>query len=162
MSMTKEAQWESKYKGASRFADGSAIVRPEELPWTSGPLAGLSFRLTHIDRQSGMWTAIFKADPNATIPAHYTYGQVQYYIRAGGFVIDGVQLQLDDYYLDQGGAIAARKVGPEGVTCFVVYEGGLADVDGAGKPSGPYMDCNCVYELAMANGAGEHLPVPGR
>lgn len=65
------------------------------------------------------------------------------------------------HYLDQGGPAPSRRVGPEGVIYFVLYEGGVADVDSAGKPCGEYRDCNRMYEIAMANGAGEHLPTPG-
>lgn len=155
-------QWEHRTNGASRFADGSAIVRPDELAWTEGPLDGLSFRLTHIDRQSGMWTALFRADPNVTIPAHYCYGQVQNFIREGGFNVEGRDLRYEDFYLDMGGPTAERKVGPDGVVFFVSYEGGIAGVNDQGKPEGAYIDCNAMYELALANDAAEHLPAPGR
>lgn len=161
--MVKEEQrWETRVKGASHFADGSAIIRPTELPWTKGPFDGLSFRLSHINRQSGVWSAFFKAEPNTTIPAHYSYGQAQHYIRQGGFSFDGRELRADDYYLDLGGPVAERKVGPEGVTFYVTYDNGIGNVDADGKPTGTYMDCNYMYELAKANGAADHLSPLGR
>ncbi|MCT2401192.1 cupin domain-containing protein [Novosphingobium mangrovi (ex Huang et al. 2023)] len=161
--MLKEAQkWETKFKGASLFADGSAIIRPLELPWTDGPLEGLSFRLNHIDRQTGGWTAFIKAGPNAVIPAHFNHGQVQTYIREGSFSFDGHELRHNDFYLDQGGVASERVAGPEGVIYYVVFEGGFSRIGDDNKPTGTYIDCNYMYDLAAGNNAAEHLSPPKR
>src|SRR5262245_22576854 len=129
MTANEAVQWESRYVGGSRFADGSAIIRPKEVPWTSGPIEGLSFRLTHIDRSSGMWTALFKAGAHAAIPAHFNYGEVQIYVLEGNLTIGDITLGVGDYFQDAGGIARGTRAGPAGVTYFVMYAGGLSVAD---------------------------------
>lgn len=160
MTKTDETVWEKKYTGGSRFADGSAIIRPVELPWTDGPLEGLQFKLTHVDRALMMWTALIKAGPNAKIPAHFNYGEVQIYVLEGSLAFEGYQLGPNDYFLDEGGPVAERKAGAKGVTYFVMYNGGLSAIDRDKKPTGRFIDCNALYDLAAANKAADHLPSP--
>ena len=160
MTANQAVQWEERYVGGSRFADGSAIIRPKEMAWTKGPLEGLSFRLTHIDRSSGMWTALFKVDPNVRIPSHFNYGEVQIYALEGNLTIGDVTLGAGDYFQDIGGDARQTAAGPAGATYFIMYAAGLSVADAQGKPAGPYIDANAIYDLAAANGAAEHLPAP--
>jgi hypothetical protein len=153
-------QWESRYVGGSRFADGSAIIRPEEMAWTNGPLDGIRFRLTHIDRSSGMWTAIFKVEPNVSTPPHFNHGEVQIYALEGNLAVGQVSLGAGDYFQDAGGLVREIVAGPNGATFFVMYTAGLSAVGADGKPSGPFIDANRIYELAAANSAAHHLPAP--
>lgn len=155
---TSPIQWEARFTGGSRFADGSAIIRPKELPWTEGPVEGVSFRLTHVDRVTGMWTALFKMDAGVEMPAYFNYGEVQFYVIEGAMSVDDISLGLGHYYQDFSGPARATRAGPSGVIFFVMFAGGLALADGDGKPSGPYIDANRIYEVAAENGAADHLP----
>jgi hypothetical protein len=159
MTATETIQWESRSVGGSRFADGSAIVRPAEVAWTDGPLEGLTFRLTHVDRPTSMWTAIFKAGANMSIPAHFNYGEVQIYILEGSLAIGDLLLEVGNYYQSPGGVLDGCVAGPAGATYFVMYTaGGLSAADEDGEPTGPYFDVNRMYKLASKNDAAAHLP----
>ena len=39
------SQWESRFTGGSRFADGSAIIRPDQIAWTTAPWDNAEFKL---------------------------------------------------------------------------------------------------------------------
>lgn len=159
MTATDAMQWESRVVGGSRFADGSAIVRPRELPWTDGPLDGLSFRLTHVDDQTSMWTALFKAAPDTTIPAHYNYGEVQIHVHEGSLTIGDLLLGVGHYCQFPGGPMAEIATGPDGATYFVMYTaGGLSLTDMNGEPSGPFFNATHMYRIAAGNDAAAHLP----
>jgi hypothetical protein len=153
-----EIQWESRYVGGSRFADGSAIIRPTEVPWTDGPLEGLQFRLTHADPVASMWTALYHTAPGSSVPAHYIYGEVQFYVTEGSVTIGDIVLNKGDYYQFTGGLLGASTSGPSGSTFFVMYNaGGLSEVDADGEPAGPFIDARRIFKIARANGAAAHL-----
>jgi hypothetical protein len=159
MTATETIQWESRTVGGSRFADGSAIVRPSEVTWTDGPLEGLSFRLTHVDRPTSMWTAVFKIDADTAIPPHLNYGEVQIYILEGSLTIGDMVLDVGNYYQFPGGILSDCAAGPAGATYFVMYTaGGLSAVDKDGEPTGPYFDAVHMHKLASRNDAAAHLP----
>lgn len=160
MANSEAVQWEERFVGGSRFADGSAIIRPAEVAWTRGPLQGLSFRLTHLDRSSAMWTALFKVEPNVRIPPYFNHGEVQIYALEGNITIGDVTLGQGDYLQDIGGVVREASAGPAGATYFVMYTGGLSAAGADGKPDGRYIDASAIYDLAAANGAADHLAAP--
>jgi hypothetical protein len=157
---TSEIQWEDRFVGGSRFADGSAIIRPAEVAWTEGPIEGLRFRLTHVDRSSAMWTALFKVEANVRLPAYFNHGEVQVYVLEGNLTIGEVTLGVGDYLQDIGGVARETMAGPAGATYFVMYTGGLSVAGADGKPNGRYIDASAMYDIAAANGAAAHLPSP--
>lgn len=149
--------WEDRQTGGSRFADGSAIIRPDELQWTAGPIEGAMFRLTHVDRSSGMWTAVVKVAANVALPKHFNHGEVQIYALEGVVAIDDVWLGAGDYFQDAGGQSRSVVAGPDGAVYFVMYSGGLSATGKDGEPEGAYIDANRIYGMAKANGAADHL-----
>jgi 2,4'-dihydroxyacetophenone dioxygenase len=152
-----EIKWEERQVGGSRFADGSAIIRPAELKWTPGPVENAQFRLTHVDRSSGMWTALVKIDANVTLPRHFVHGEVHYYVLEGDMTVDDVWLGVGGYFLDSGGQARNIAGGSAGTTFLAMYSGGLSAVDRDGKPTGAYIDANRAYDMAKANAAADHL-----
>jgi anti-sigma factor ChrR (cupin superfamily) len=94
------------------------------------------FRLTHVDRSSGMWTAIIKVEAGIVLPTHFHYGEVQIYALEGEIAVDDVWLRVGDYFLDSGGQSRRITAGPDGATYFVMYGGGLSAVGSDGKPEG--------------------------
>lgn len=158
--MTEQGQieWEQRYVGGSRFADGSAIIRPTEVPWTDGPLDGLQFRLTHADPAASMWTALYRTAAGSAIPAHYVYGEVQFYVTEGSVTIGDIVLNKGDYYQFNGGLLPASAAGTSDATFFVMYNaGGLSEADADGEPTGPFIDARRIFKIAHANGAAAHL-----
>lgn len=156
------APWEKRVHGGSLYADGSAVIRPAELDWIEGPLAGLKFKVTFADPNSGDWTAQIKLDAGQVFPAHVNHAEVHYLILQGELHTESGTLKAEDYLRDPGGFVPERHAGSEGVICFTKFLGGISAADENGRSVAPFVDVLSVRDMAAANGVGDLLFVPTR
>ncbi|SCW33765.1 ChrR Cupin-like domain-containing protein [Sphingobium faniae] len=154
--------WEKRVKGGSLYADGSAVIRPAEMEWNDGPIEGLRFKVTFADPNTGDWTAQIRLEADQIFPAHVNHAEVHYMILEGELHTEVGVLKADNYMRDPGGFVPERQTGPEGLTCFVKFLGGISAADANGKSVGPVVDALRVREMAEQNGLGDVLFVPIR
>lgn len=157
-----QSEWEFKARGGSVFADGSAILKPDELDWLQGPLEGLEFKVTFADPNDGDWLGLVRLDAGAPFPAHINHADVHYLIISGSLNTEHGVLNVGDYMRDPGGFQPDRSAGVEGVNMFCRFQGGISAVDSAGKRTGPLIDALHVRELFAEHGMAETLYIPTR
>jgi len=164
MTDVKEAEmvWEFKGRGGSVFADGSAILKPDELDWMAGPLDGLEFKVTFADPNDGDWLGLVRLGRNGKFPHHINHADVHYLVVAGELNTAHGTLSAGDYMRDPGGFVPERSAGPEGATMFCRFQGGISAADTEGNRTGPYIDALFVRELSAKNGMDETLYIPTR
>lgn len=155
-------EWEFRGRGGSVFADGSAILKPDELDWLPGPFEGLEFKVTFADPNDGDWLGLVRLNADATFPAHINHADVHYLIVSGELNTDHGLLKTGDYMRDPGGFIPERKAGPDGATIFCRFQGAISAADADGKRVEPLVDALYVRELFEQNGMGETLYIPTR
>lgn len=154
--------WEFKGRGGSVFADGSAILKPDELDWLPGPLEGLEFKVTFADPNDGDWLGLVRLGAGDTFPAHINHAEVHYLIISGSLNTDHGLLKAGDYMRDPGGFVPERTAGTEGVTAFCRFQGGISAADSEGNRTGPYIDALHVREYFAERGMAETLYIPTR
>jgi hypothetical protein len=164
MAGTNSAQsaWELKARGGSVFADGSAILKPDELDWLPGPLDGLEFKVTFADPNDGDWLGLVRLDADTIFPAHINHADVHYLTISGSLSTEHGLLKAGDYMRDPGGFVPERKAGSEGVNMFCRFQGGISAAKSDGERAGPYIDAQYVRELCAQHGMDEILYVPTR
>jgi len=142
------------------FPDGSSLVRCQSVPWTTWALPGSYFKLLHIDRGTGFFTAMIKIDAGVDTGDHHHFGNAQAYVLEGEFQYEYGSIYQGDYICESGGINHAPVMGPKGATFLVVFHGGISGVGPDGLPDGIYYDGDWMYRTAKANGAADHLPPP--
>jgi hypothetical protein len=157
-----QSDWEFKARGGSVFADGSAILKPDELDWVPGPLEGLEFKVTFADPNDGDWLGLVRLGADAIFPAHINHADVHYLIISGSLNTEHGMLKSGDYMRDPGGFQPERRAGAEGVSIFCRFQGGISAVDSDGNRAGPYIDALHVRELFAQHGMAETLYIPTR
>jgi len=149
-----------KNSGSVRFADGSAIVRPDELPWTRWALDGVYFKLLSINRRTGVWSALMKIDPNTNTDVHYHFADAHIYITSGGYSYAHDRVNAGEYNIECGSVAHEPIIGDDGLENFVVFYGGISGADANRKPLGDFVDAEWMYNRAKANNAADHLAPP--
>lgn len=157
---TIDGDWEAVVSGARLFANGSALIRPDDIPWTQASLRGNWFKLLHIDRATGLWIALMKVDPNTTTEVHHHFGEVHALVLDGGFAYEYGEINTGDYIVEGGTIAHEPSIGPDGLIIVATFFGGLSGVGEDVRPLGPFVDAQWMYEAARANGAADHLPPP--
>jgi quercetin dioxygenase-like cupin family protein len=152
--------WERTVPGASLFANGSCVIRPDDIAWTQASLRGNWFKLLHIDRATGLWVALMKVDPNTTTEVHHHFGEVHALVLDGDFSYEYGGINNGDYIVEGGTIAHEPSIGPNGLTIVATFFGGLSGVGDDNKPLGPFVDAQWMYEAAAANNAADHLEPP--
>jgi 2,4'-dihydroxyacetophenone dioxygenase len=143
-----------------RFADGSLLVRPDELPWTPWALDGISFKLVSINRRTGMWSVLMKIEPNTYTDSHYHFGDVHVFCTKGGYSYVHDRINEGEYNIECGSVAHEPIIGPDGQESFSVFYGGISGADADGNATGDYVDVEWMYKAAKANNAADHLDPP--
>ena len=142
------------------FPDGSSLVRVETVPWTPWAMEGSEFKLLHINRNQGMFTALIRLRGGLDTPDHHHFGEAHAYVLQGDFSYEYGHMYTGDYIVEAGGIHHKPTIGPDGATFFVIFYTGLSGVGEDGLPEGVFIDCEWMYRAAKANGAADHLPPP--
>ena len=84
---------------AKTESKSSRYVRPDELPWDKSRFPGCEVKPLYFDRDTGVFTALFRMQPGATLPDHEHVLVEQTYVLEGSLV-------------DKDGPDAGLEVGP--------------------------------------------------
>ncbi len=147
-------------RATERFADGSMIVRPDELPWTPWALPGVYFKLMSINRNTGMWSVMMKIDPDTHTDSHYHFSDVHVYVTSGGYSYVHDRINAGEYNIECGSVAHEPIIGSDGQESISIFYGGISGADADGNPAGDYVDVEWMYKAALANNAADHLDPP--
>lgn len=143
------------------FADGSSIVRVEQLPWTPWGMPGTYFKLLKLDDGVGMMVFLLKVDPNVELSPHKHFGNANVYVLKGGFGYENGQVFKGDYMCEGGGITHKPFTYNEETLMLAFGFGPVAGFDDNGNLVG-LIDNDWMYEAAKANGAADHIVRPGK
>jgi 2,4'-dihydroxyacetophenone dioxygenase len=144
-------------KGHIIRADGTALVRVKDIPWTPWAMDGTEFKLLRVDDDNALMVIVLRIAPNLPAPPHHHLGSAEAFILEGCFSYDYGTIHEGDYVFEPGGCTHDPTTHDEGCTMVAIVKGGLQGTDASGKPAGPVLDINWHVETARANGAAGHL-----
>lgn len=76
---------------------GVLIASPDAMPWKPHPIPGLETKILHLDRITGVATALYRLAPGASVPAHRHAGLEEVLILSGDLEVHGHRMSAGDY-----------------------------------------------------------------
>ena len=101
-------------KQTPRSPLASCYVKPEEVPWEPMPgVSGIEMKVLVQDRETGLFTGLFRLEPGAVVPDHIHTDIEQIYVLEGTFADeDGVAHAGDFIWRPKGNRHEAHS--PDG------------------------------------------------
>jgi 2,4'-dihydroxyacetophenone dioxygenase len=140
---------------SERFADGSSIVRVEQLRWVAWAVPGVAFKLLSINRGAGIWSALMRVDPGTKLPVQRRLADAYVSIVRGSALNGGKTLSLGNFHVEHGGGSYGLEAGAEGLELYVIAFGGSMIADDGHRT---LVDLDWLYDAAAQAGDAGHLP----
>lgn len=114
----------------------SVIVRAADLPWRATKFPGVEFKLLFEDKDSGLFTGLFRWAPGAELPYHEHAALEQTYVLEGGLIDHEGTLGAGSYAARPLGSRHVAKASPDGCLniSFFLKPNLFFDGDGEATP----------------------------
>ena len=138
------------------FADGSELVHAADIPWTPWGMPGTSFKLLHLDDDTGLMVFLLRVEPGTVAALHKHFGAAHAFTLSGWWGYADRYVRAGEYLKEAGGVSHMPLVGPEGTTMLAFGFGPIAGIGEDGSVLG-VIDNDWMHEAARANGAADHI-----
>jgi 2,4'-dihydroxyacetophenone dioxygenase len=138
------------------FADGSLIVRCEQIPWTPWALPGAEFKLLDYDHNHCYVVVLLKISADAPPVLHKHLGAASAYILQGGFGYEHGEVREGDFMVEAGGVSHTPYSHPDGAIMLGFMHGVVQGFNPDGTIAG-VVDVDWYIDMAKKNNAFAHL-----